>query len=107
MGTTVSLIGAYTLAGELARHNGDVPLALQAYDANVKPYITESQKLMFGVPGILTLKSSWAIALFHFIMWLITSTKFDKLIVKLAGEDKGGLPLPSYPELKLAPVTQS
>ncbi|KAI1766906.1 FAD/NAD(P)-binding domain-containing protein [Hypoxylon sp. FL1150] len=106
MGTTVSLISAYTLAGELARHDGDVPIALKAYDTNVKPYITEAQKLMFGVPAIFTLKSSWAVVLVRFILWLITSIKFDKLIMKLVGENKGGLQLPDYPELKLVPVTQ-
>lgn len=107
MGTTVSLIGAYTLAGELARHNDDVPTALQAYDANIKPYIIEAQKLTLGVPHILTLDSQWAIALLRFVVWLVTSTKFDKLIVKLAGENKGGLQLPDYPELKLAPATEN
>ncbi|XXG95489.1 hypothetical protein Hte_001753 [Hypoxylon texense] len=107
MGTTVSLIGAYMLAGELARHNGDVPTALQAFDANVKPYITEAQKLTLGVPRILTLQSRWAIALLRFVVWLVTSTKFDKLLVKFAGENKGGLQLPNYPELKLAPATEN
>ncbi|KAI1777474.1 FAD/NAD(P)-binding domain-containing protein [Hypoxylon cercidicola] len=105
MGTTVALVDAYMLAGELARHNDDVPTALRAYDANVKPYITEAQKLMFGVPRVLTPESRWAATLLRFVVWLVTFTGFDKLIAKLVGEDKGGLQLPQYPELKLAPAT--
>ncbi|KAI0178751.1 FAD/NAD(P)-binding domain-containing protein [Hypoxylon sp. FL1284] len=104
MGTTLSFVGAYMLAGELARHNGDVQLALQAYDVNVKPYVSEMQELMIGVPWVLSPDSRFAVLAIRFIVWFITAARIDKLIVKFAGSDKGGLPLPEYPELKLAPA---
>ncbi|KAI1472934.1 FAD/NAD(P)-binding domain-containing protein [Daldinia caldariorum] len=100
MGTTVSLIGAWILAGELARHNGDVPAALDAYDARIRPYIEEAHKLLPGVPKIHLLESSWAIALFHIVVAVFSFFKIDKLLARLMPEDKGGIPVPEYPELK-------
>lgn len=100
MGTTVSLMGAWTLAGELARHKGDVPTALEAYDAKIRPYVDEAQKLMPGIPGIMTLESNWAISLLHLIVSIISFFKIDKILMRLAPEEKGGIPVPEYPELK-------
>lgn len=44
MGTTVSLIGLYVLAGELARHGNDVYRALKAYEEVVRRPVNECQK---------------------------------------------------------------
>ncbi|KAI2610046.1 uncharacterized protein GGS25DRAFT_487187 [Hypoxylon fragiforme] len=104
MGTTVSLITAYVLAGELARNKGNVPLALEAYNVNVKPYIDEAQKLMPGVPQLMTLKSRWAVALFYAVIRIVSLLRIDRLVASVTGEDKGGLTVPEYPELKFAPV---
>ncbi|KAI5865804.1 FAD/NAD(P)-binding domain-containing protein [Durotheca rogersii] len=111
MGTTVSLITAWTLAGELARQRAagsgggaDVPLALRAYDASVRPYVVEAQRLIPGVPRLLTLKSRWAIALFNFVVGIVAFCGLHKLFGRFEAEDKGGLRIPEYPELKLAPV---
>ncbi|KAK8116842.1 FAD/NAD(P)-binding domain-containing protein [Apiospora kogelbergensis] len=84
-GTTASLVGAYVLAGELARHtDDDVQGALEDYDRVLRPF------------------TAWGIWFFHLVGWLITSLKIDKLVLSLMPEDKGGWALPSYPELKLA-----
>ncbi|KAI1208135.1 FAD/NAD(P)-binding domain-containing protein [Annulohypoxylon truncatum] len=99
MGTTVSLIGAWTLAGELARHKGDVKTALEAYDVNVRPYVDEAQKLPPGSPWMMTLQSSWGIRLLHFIASLVTFFKIDKILFAIVPENKGGLALPEYPEM--------
>ncbi|KAI1095536.1 FAD/NAD(P)-binding domain-containing protein [Rostrohypoxylon terebratum] len=101
MGTTVSLIGAWTLAGELARHKGDVKTALEAYDVNVRPYIKKSQTLPPGVPWIMALQSNWAIKLFHLFVSFVAFFKIDKLLFAIMPEDRGGLAIPEYPELNL------
>ena len=44
MGTAVSLIGSYVLAGELARHGNDVDRALEAYEEVVRRPVNECQK---------------------------------------------------------------
>ncbi|KAL7622447.1 hypothetical protein AAE478_007952 [Parahypoxylon ruwenzoriense] len=105
MGTTVSLTGAYVLAGELARHREeDVALALEAYDANVRPYIQEAQKLLPGIPGVMLLESWWAITLFHLVVRFVALLRIDKILLKIVPEDGTSIQLPEYPELKLAPL---
>ncbi|KAI8947612.1 FAD/NAD(P)-binding domain-containing protein, partial [Xylaria longipes] len=102
MGTTLSLTGAYILAGELARHaDGDVPAALTAYEEGVRPFVGEAQKLMPGVPGILYAESAWGVWLLGTIISLVAKLRIVDLLVRLLPEDKGGLKIPEYPELKL------
>jgi 2-polyprenyl-6-methoxyphenol hydroxylase-like FAD-dependent oxidoreductase len=43
-GTTMALVGAYILAGELARAEGDLTAGLRAYDDRLRPWITEIQR---------------------------------------------------------------
>lgn len=51
MGTSLSLTGAYLLAGELSRH--DDPVAgLRSYESVMRPYATKAQKLAPGAPRI-------------------------------------------------------
>lgn len=106
MGTTVSLIGAYILAGELARQQGDVPAALQAYDTNIRSYINEAHKFVPGVPGIMTLESGWAITIFNVLVWFIAWAKLDWLLTTITPENKGGLKIPEFPELGLGPAAE-
>ncbi|KAI1380456.1 FAD/NAD(P)-binding domain-containing protein [Hypoxylon crocopeplum] len=107
MGTTLSLITAWMLAGELARHKGDVPLALQAYDANVRPYVEELQKLLPGIPAVMTPQSGWAIVLLRFFISIASWIKLDLLLGKVMSENKGGFQIPEYPELNLGSAVKS
>ncbi|KAI0450223.1 FAD/NAD(P)-binding domain-containing protein [Xylaria acuta] len=102
MGTTLSLTGAYILAGELARHaDGDVPAALRAYEERVRPFVREAQKLAPGVPGILYAESAWGVWFVTTIISLVAKLKIIDVLFRLMPEDKGGLKIPEYPELKL------
>ncbi|WP_019202371.1 FAD-dependent monooxygenase [Tsukamurella sp. 1534] len=51
LGTTLALVGAYVLAGELGRSDGDVPLALGRYDAIMRPFVGPAQELPPGSPA--------------------------------------------------------
>lgn len=51
LGTTLALVGAYVLAGELGRADGDVPRALARYDAVMRPFVTKAQELPPGSPA--------------------------------------------------------
>lgn len=42
-GTTVAMVGAYVLAGEIAAHTGDVEAGAAAYDAELRDYATRNQ----------------------------------------------------------------
>ena len=50
-GTSLALVGAYLLAGELARHP-DHREAYAAYQARMRPYVSEAQKLPPGAPRL-------------------------------------------------------
>ncbi|KAH8161318.1 hypothetical protein CIB48_g6941 [Xylaria polymorpha] len=102
MGTTLSLTGAYILAGELARHgDGDVSAALEAYEEGVRPYVKEAQKLIAGNPDILFAQSAWGVWFLTTIIWLMAKLRIVDLAFRLMPEDKGGLKIPEYPALKL------
>lgn len=48
LGTSLSLVGAYMLAGELAQAGGDHRVAYAAYEEQLRGYVTECQKLPGG-----------------------------------------------------------
>lgn len=45
LGTTLALVGAYVLAGELGADGGDVDAALARYDAVMRPFVAKTQSL--------------------------------------------------------------
>ncbi|KAI1503429.1 monooxygenase [Biscogniauxia marginata] len=108
MGTTVSLVGAYVLAGELARHSEgdgacDVVAALESYNRVVRPYVDEAQKLAPGAPWILFPETAFGVLLMNIIFGILSWSNIFNLILRLMPEDKGGLAIPEYPELNLEP----
>ncbi|KAI0022929.1 monooxygenase [Xylariomycetidae sp. FL0641] len=103
MGTTLALVGAYILAGELARCRGagEVPAALAAYADKVRPFVDVAQKLPPGSPEWAYLETGWGVWLFNTILaWVAWSGIID-WINRIMPADKGGLALPEYPELRL------
>ena len=100
-GTTASLIGAYVLAGELAKHGDDVDSALKAYEEIVRPRAEECQKLLpfVGMRAMFP-SSDLGIWIFRKTMWAISvlaSFKIDRLLPRARSEWN----LPDYPELNL------
>jgi 2-polyprenyl-6-methoxyphenol hydroxylase-like FAD-dependent oxidoreductase len=51
MGTTLALLGAYVLAGELSRHD-DHCAAWGAYESVMRPYVRKAQRLPPATPRI-------------------------------------------------------
>jgi 2-polyprenyl-6-methoxyphenol hydroxylase-like FAD-dependent oxidoreductase len=47
-GTTVAMVGAYVLAGELAAHKGDLEAGLNGYEIALREYVESNQKLAFN-----------------------------------------------------------
>lgn len=45
-GTSLALVGAFVLARELARHPGQLDVALDAYEARMRPYVTLNQDMV-------------------------------------------------------------
>ncbi|KAI1324331.1 hypothetical protein F5Y16DRAFT_381188 [Xylariaceae sp. FL0255] len=110
MGTTLSLTGAWILAGELSSKENrasksggvDVLDALRAYETKVRPYIKKGQELPPGTPGIIYPESAWAIWLIAALVW-ISSKMSPVLMFLLQFVPSFGKPMvvPEYPELRL------
>lgn len=99
MGASLSIIGAYILAGELSRNN-DYKKAFAAYEKLFRPYVEDIQNLPPGVPWMAHPKSKLGIALFNTAIG-IASSKFVKKVSKLFSgknqeEPKDKLELPNY-----------
>ncbi len=99
MGTSGGLVGAYILAGEIARNPNDPPKAFANYDKILRPYVNEIQNvnptlLRMGIP-----KSQWGINLFHTVAGLACRFRIPELIARRSKEDKADWKLPKYPEL--------
>ncbi len=64
MSTSLALVGAYVLAGELAKHahHGD---AFASYERIMRPYVDQAQKLPPGVPRLMYPKTELGILLFN------------------------------------------
>lgn len=48
LGTSLSLVGAYILAGELGQARGDYQVAFERYQAHMRPYVDQAQQLPPG-----------------------------------------------------------
>jgi 2-polyprenyl-6-methoxyphenol hydroxylase-like FAD-dependent oxidoreductase len=106
LGTTAALVGAYVLAGELARHGNDVGTAFKAYERVMQAPILEYQRMPFGgLPGAFWPSSRPAIWILHNTLWAISTFKIGQLIQRMLPKDNGtgesGWSLPDYPELNL------
>ena len=78
MGVSLSVVGAYILAGELSRH-ADYPEAFEAYDRAFRPYVTKIQKLPPGVPRLAHPKTKLGIFFLNTILNVISS----KCVIKI------------------------
>ncbi|KAI0379636.1 FAD/NAD(P)-binding domain-containing protein [Hypomontagnella monticulosa] len=98
MGTAGCLVGAYVLAGELARHGNNVPGALKAYEETARPAINEIQELPIKSLGIFFPSSQLGIWILRNVMWAVS--KIEPL-TRRSQKESQGWKLPEYPELNL------
>ena len=78
MGVSLSVLGAYILAGELSRH-ANYADAFAAYDKAFRPYVTKIQKLPPGVPWLAHPKTKMGIFFLNTILNVISS----KFVMKI------------------------
>ena len=102
--TSLAIAGAYLLAGEVGRHQGDLAAGLRGYEKRMRPIINDLQKLSPGVPGMLAPQTaggiqqrnitlafmawcmSWSVGLSRVFAW--TGKLFGSSMVR----DKYGIP---------------
>jgi len=98
MGTSLALVGAYVLAGELASHpeHGD---AFAGYERIMRPYVEQAQKLPPGAPRVANPKSKAGLAVFHAVLRLLSSRAFTGLGAKFFTPPADRIELPDYGRL--------
>ncbi|GLI73436.1 hypothetical protein PoHVEF18_001653 [Penicillium ochrochloron] len=99
LGTNLCLVGAYVLAGELARQGNDVKGALKTYEEKMWPFIYECQQFSSRTMEFLFPSSRLGIWAMHNLIWAMS--KVAGLFPQPQKRDNHDERLPEYPELKL------
>lgn len=98
MGTSLALVGAYVLAGELAAHV-DHRDAFRGYERIVRPYVAQAQKLPPGVPRIANPRSRPGIAAFRLGLRVAAGPLVGTLGERLSTPPAERIDLPDYRHL--------
>ncbi|PHH66405.1 hypothetical protein CDD81_7460 [Ophiocordyceps australis] len=107
MGTTLALVGAYVLAGELARRPRDIRGAVEAYDKTLRPFVQDVQKLAWGMPDLIYQRTAlqvWAMNMFLWLLSIVMPVLKPWLDLLPLREPKWKLP--DYAELKVKTDSQ-
>ncbi|HRA07276.1 MAG TPA: FAD-dependent monooxygenase [Propionicimonas sp.] len=97
MGTSLAITGAYVLAGELSRA-GDHVQAFAAYEALIRPYVKQAQKLPPGTPRIANPKTRIGIAALNTVVRLGATRFVSSIGGKLFTPPADDIDLPEYRE---------
>ncbi|KAJ4329711.1 hypothetical protein N0V87_010632 [Didymella glomerata] len=101
IGTSLAMIGAYCIAGELSNIESatQVPDALQKYEDLVRPYIEKTTNPMGRSVGmqIANPQTAWGIWAFQMVLKIITLLKIPQLLMRFfGGGDKEEWTVPEY-----------
>jgi hypothetical protein len=92
MGTSLAIIGAYILAGELAACKGDWEKGLDGYEEKMRPFVTKAQKLPPDAPGIGNPQTEWGIVILNsiigFVSWSGLANGISVVASKFSGPEK-------------------
>ncbi|KAL9111258.1 MAG: hypothetical protein Q9227_004336 [Pyrenula ochraceoflavens] len=98
MGTSVAIVGAYVLAGELSKCGGDYEKAFSEYDNIMRPYVTNAQKLPPGAPAVANPQSNLGISILNSTLSFVQKSGLGYLAAKLGEKmpTSEKLDLPDY-----------
>lgn len=99
LGTNLCLMGAYILAGELARHRDDIHGALKSYEEKMRPFIDECQRFSTGTLGFFFPSSRVGVWSMGKLMWVVS--KVNGIFPQFQKVDNHDSCIPEYPELHL------
>jgi len=80
-GSTLAMVGAYILAGELKEANGDYLQAFEQYEKLFKPFMEKKQKSAQSFAKSFVPKSNFGIWLRNFVFKLMSISAFSKLFI--------------------------
>ncbi|HET6583910.1 MAG TPA: FAD-dependent monooxygenase [Nannocystaceae bacterium] len=96
LGTSLAIVGAYVLAGELAAAGGDHRIAFARYEAALRPWIEQCQELPAGsVRGYLP-QTRMGIALRNLSMTMMTKWPWRSLAARMLFGKAGSFALSDY-----------
>lgn len=95
IGTTLSIVGAYVLAGKLARTN-DVAEAFQRYEAVMRPFVERGQGVSKLGPRLNHPRSEIGIGVQRRLLWLLSRPGIRNALSKLAMPAADTIELPDY-----------
>lgn len=95
MGTSLALVGAYILAGELARHD-DHRQAFAAYENLLRPYVEKAQELPPGTPRLASPRSRIGIAIGLAVLRVASIPALRKVMGRLFASSGDVIALPDY-----------
>jgi 2-polyprenyl-6-methoxyphenol hydroxylase-like FAD-dependent oxidoreductase len=95
MGTSLAFVGAYVLAGEIAKHE-NYRKAFAAYERIMRPYVQRAQQLPPGAPGLAHPKTKTGIAILHSCMHLAARIQASGIANKLFTLPADKFELPEY-----------
>jgi len=84
-GTTLAIIAAYVLAGEITQHRDDLAAAFDGYEKEMRPLVESSQSLPPGAPAIANPTSWWGIAILYALLSFISWTGVADWLGALGG----------------------
>lgn len=99
MGTSLSLTGAYVLAGELAAHVHHRD-AFRAYERIMRPYVDQAQSLPPGTPRLANPKSRAGVALFGVAVRVASTPIIGRLGDRFFTPPADKIDLPDYAHLE-------
>ncbi len=87
MGTTLAIVGAYLLAGELSRH-AKYEDAFAAYEKRMRPFVKKVQSLPPGVPWLAHPTSKFGVAVVNAVAGILASKLIKKVSSLFNSKDK-------------------
>lgn len=95
MGTSLALVGAYVLAGELGR-NATHTAGFAAYEATMRPYVEQAQQLPPGAPRLAHPKTTLGIKAFNTGLKVASSGLATRVGAKIFSSPADKIEMPDY-----------
>ncbi|CAM5441724.1 FAD-binding monooxygenase [Streptomyces spiroverticillatus] len=95
MGTSLALVGAYVLAGELARH-ADHRVAFRSYETIMRPYVDRAQRVPKAAPFVAHPRSRAGVEVLRTLAGIAAHPKVSGLAGRFTNPAADAVDLPDY-----------
>ena len=96
MGTSVAVVGAYVLAGEISKYGPSYRKAFEGYESIMRPFVDKAQKLPPGAPAIANPETAWGISVLNGVLGFVSWSGLPGLLGRFEGPSADGFTLPEY-----------